>query len=89
VLVGIVQARHERTPVQNGSVLAQVGGAHELQGVRRDVRRVRLDLLVVDSGVREQQRHLDVPELVEPVDVIRLHLVSGNDQHMVRQLALV
>jgi hypothetical protein len=38
--------------------------------------------------VGEEQRHLDVPELVKPVDVIRLHLVSGDDQDVIRQLPL-
>jgi hypothetical protein len=50
------------------------------------VRRVGLDVLVVDAGVREQQRQLDVLEPIESVDVLGLHVVPGDDEYVVRQL---
>ncbi len=53
------------------------------------MRRVGLDLLVVDAAVREQQRQLDVPELVQALAVFRLHLVPGDDEDVIGQPALV
>jgi hypothetical protein len=44
---------------------------------------------VVDPRVREQQRHLQVPQLVQPVNIVGLQLVSRDNQDVVGQLALV
>ncbi|MGH3795275.1 MAG: hypothetical protein ACRDSP_10330 [Pseudonocardiaceae bacterium] len=62
--------------------------AHELQRLGGHTRRVRLNVLVVDAGVREQERQLDVPKLVQSVDVFRLHLVPRDDQDMIGQASL-
>jgi hypothetical protein len=85
VLSGVVQARHERTPVQDRPVPATDGGAHEFQRVGRDLRRVRLDALVIDTGIGQQQRHLEIHELIQPPDVAGFHLVAGDDEHVVPQ----
>ena len=44
---------------------------------------IRLDALVLDAGVGEQQGELHVGEVVEPLAVLRGHPVAGDDQHVV------
>ena len=51
------------------------------------MRGVRLDPLVVDAGVGEQQRHLEVLQPVQALDVVRLELVARDDEDVVGQLA--
>jgi hypothetical protein len=89
MLIAIVQARHQRTPVQDSPVPAAAWGAHELQGVGRDLGRKGLDALVVDTGMGEQQSHLEVHELVQPIGVAGLHPVPRDDQHVVAQATAV
>ncbi len=53
------------------------------------MRGVGLDVLIVDPGIGEQQRHLEVLECIEPVDVCRLHLMARNDQDVIGHPAAV
>ena len=89
VPVGVVQARHQRTPVQDGPVPAACRGAHQRQRVGGDGGRIRLDPRVIDTGIGEQQRHLEVHQLIQPPDIGGLHLVPRDDQHMVPQAPAV
>ena len=89
MLIAIVQARHQRTPVQDSPVPAVLRSAHQLQGVGRDLGRKGLDALVVDTGMGKQQRHLELHELVQPVGVAGLHPVPRDDKHVVAQATAV
>jgi hypothetical protein len=89
VLVGVVEPWYQRTPVQDRPVLAPGGGAHEFQRVCRDVGGVRLDALVIDTRIGEQQCHLEIRKLIQQRDVARVHLVPGDDQHVIPQAAAV
>jgi hypothetical protein len=89
MLIAVVQARHQRTPVQDGPVPAAPRDAHELQRIGRDPGRIGLDALVVDAGIGEQQSHLEVHELVQPVGVAGLHPVPRDDKHVVAQATAV
>ncbi|WP_232778544.1 hypothetical protein [Carbonactinospora thermoautotrophica] len=88
VLRGVVQAGYERPPVQDRPVpTGQLGG--EPQRLLRDLFGERLDALVVDAGIGEQQRHPQVAQRVQPHTVLGVHPIAGDHQHMVAQAALV
>jgi|GEM_PF-6507285 len=87
VSVGVVQAGHERAPVQDRPVGPWQHRAHELQGLGGDAGRVRLDLRVVDTGVGEEKRHLERAQLVEPVGVLGLEAVPRDHENVVGQPA--
>jgi len=87
--VAVVQPRHQRTPVQDRPVPATPGGAHQLQRIGRDLGRVRLDAHAIDAGIGEQQRHLEIHELIQPPYIAGLHLVPCDDKHVVPQAPAV
>jgi hypothetical protein len=55
------------------------------QRVRGDMRGIRLDALVFDARVREQQRELDICQLAKQGDVFRLHLVASNREYVIAE----
>jgi hypothetical protein len=85
----IVESRHQRTPVQHRPVAARANGTHERERRGSHRRRIGLDTCVFDTGVREQQRDLEVDEPVQPFGVIGLHGMPRDDEHMIAQAAPV
>jgi len=83
------ETRHEWAPVEDRADFRCAGALMSFNDSAATLDGYGSMVLSVDATVREQQRHLEVAELVQPLDVLRLHLVPGDDEDVVAQAAPV
>lgn len=87
----IVQARDQRAPVEHRTEPARFGRGpvrgREPHGACGDAARERLDATIIDTRVREQQRHFQARQAVQPLAVGAPDHGPGDHEHVIREPA--